>query len=249
MMNELIMRDYNAVTIYQRRADRYLDATAMCKANGKRWPDYWRMKNTQKFVTELSSIVGIHTIDLVQSQVGREGGTFIHPRIAIHLAQWLSARFAVAVSDWIEELLTTGTVSLAPVTGAKWLLQQAQLMVQAEEQLARQQEQVNEVQQKVERLEDRQQLTDVNSASAQKMAVAAVDIHSSNYGFYTVLGWSKIKSRSCDVKLASQHGRKLSKICRAAGRTTGSVKDARFGEVNTYPEDVLERYFSEVEDM
>jgi hypothetical protein len=41
-------------------------------------------------------------------------GTWVHPDIAIHLAQWCNPRFAVQVSKWVRELLTTGTVSLSP---------------------------------------------------------------------------------------------------------------------------------------
>lgn len=48
-------------------------------------------------------------------------GTWIHRRVAIHLAQWCNAKFAVRVSGWVEELLTTGRVILpevAPKIGA-----------------------------------------------------------------------------------------------------------------------------------
>ena len=86
------------------------------------------------------------------------------------------------------------------------------------------------------------------SDEAHRLARAAMDVHSSNYGFYSVLAWCSLKGYPCDHKLAAIHGRKLSKICRAAGRVTSSVKDARWGAVNTYPEDVLERYFQETGD-
>jgi hypothetical protein len=39
-------------------------------------------------------------------------GTWIHPDLAIQLAQWISPKFALQVSIWIRTLLTTGTVSL-----------------------------------------------------------------------------------------------------------------------------------------
>jgi hypothetical protein len=33
-------------------------------------------------------------------------GTWVHPQMAIHLAQWLSAAFAVQVSEWVLEWMT-----------------------------------------------------------------------------------------------------------------------------------------------
>jgi hypothetical protein len=38
--------------------------------------------------------------------------TWIHPDLAIQLAQWISPKFALQVSKWIRTLFTTGTVSL-----------------------------------------------------------------------------------------------------------------------------------------
>jgi hypothetical protein len=39
-------------------------------------------------------------------------GTWIHPDLAIQLAQWISPKFALQVSKWIRTLFTTGNVSL-----------------------------------------------------------------------------------------------------------------------------------------
>jgi len=39
-------------------------------------------------------------------------GTFAHPDIAIHIAQWCSADFSIQVSRWVRQLLTTGRVEL-----------------------------------------------------------------------------------------------------------------------------------------
>jgi hypothetical protein len=43
-------------------------------------------------------------------------GTWVHRRLAMHLAQWCNARFAVLVVGWVEELLTQGRVELRPAT-------------------------------------------------------------------------------------------------------------------------------------
>jgi hypothetical protein len=107
-------RLHNGVCIVQ-RGDGYWNATAMCKANEKMWADYWRSKTAQEYATELSSVMGIPTTELVQVRQGGNPelqGTWVHQRIALHLAQWCNARFAVLVTGWIEELLAKGRVEL-----------------------------------------------------------------------------------------------------------------------------------------
>lgn len=90
--------------IYQRVKDGYVNATAMCKAADKQINDYARLKTTQPFLAELSSETGIPVSELVQSIKGgipTMQGTWVHPQVAINLAQWLSPQFAVKVTQWI----------------------------------------------------------------------------------------------------------------------------------------------------
>ena len=39
-------------------------------------------------------------------------GSWIHPKLAIQLAQWLSPKFAIQVSDWIINLFSNGKVEI-----------------------------------------------------------------------------------------------------------------------------------------
>jgi hypothetical protein len=43
---------------------------------------------------------------------GNKPGTWIHPKLAVPLALWISPEFMLQVSYWVEELLTTGSVSI-----------------------------------------------------------------------------------------------------------------------------------------
>jgi len=54
----------------------------MCKAVGKKFNDYSRLKTTIEFVKELSSVTGIPVTELIHSIVGGipdEQGTWVHP--------------------------------------------------------------------------------------------------------------------------------------------------------------------------
>ncbi|MCO8017528.1 KilA-N domain-containing protein [Brevundimonas diminuta] len=106
---DLIPHDYRGEIIGQRAKDGFINATAMCKAAGKRFNDYARLGTTEAFVAELVRETGIPATELIQSVSGgdpQRQGTWVHPQVAIHLAQWASPRFAVMVSRWVLEWMS-----------------------------------------------------------------------------------------------------------------------------------------------
>lgn len=95
--------------IEQRASDGYINATAMCKAADRRIAKYLENDTTQDYLQELSSDVRIRTSELVQVIKGGEPhlqGTWVHPQVAIHLAQWLSPKFSVQVSKWVYDWMS-----------------------------------------------------------------------------------------------------------------------------------------------
>lgn len=101
----LITHSLGNKTILQRTEDGYMNATAMCKATDKQFADYNRLSATTAFMAALSTDMGIPISELIQTVRGGKGqqGTWVHPHVAIHLAQWLSPEFAVKVSRWVLE--------------------------------------------------------------------------------------------------------------------------------------------------
>ena len=113
----LIKHQIELSNINQRANDGYVNATALCKAAGKLFADYYRLKNTAEFLKELSSqlqipiegknsVMGIPITALVQVIQGGHSdlqGTWVHPQIAINLSTWASPKFAVLVSNWVFE--------------------------------------------------------------------------------------------------------------------------------------------------
>ena len=91
-----------------RQTDGYFNATLMCQSAGKQIREYNRQKGTASFLKRLSAIVGIATLDLVSITAGRNGErhTWVHRRVASHLAQWISPDFAVWVSELVEKFIT-----------------------------------------------------------------------------------------------------------------------------------------------
>jgi hypothetical protein len=82
----------------------------MDQAAGKRWPDDVRLETSKAFVLELARSVQIPT-DLLSQTIAtgpnEQRGTWVHPQVAIHLAMWCSAAFAVRVTRWVEAWLSS----------------------------------------------------------------------------------------------------------------------------------------------
>ncbi len=95
---ELIQHHYLGNLIEQRAGDGYVNATAMCKAHGKKFSHYSENAATKAFVDELKVSAGIpaDTLLCTLSNVpNAQKGTWVHPQVAIHLAMWCSSAFAV----------------------------------------------------------------------------------------------------------------------------------------------------------
>jgi hypothetical protein len=114
-MSELIFRKWNNREIRQ-RADGYLSATDMCASCGKMFGHWNSLKATSEYLQALEQSIGIPIDQLVQVNesigLNNDRGTWVHRRVAIRLAQWLSSEFAVVVDEWVEEILLKGKVDI-----------------------------------------------------------------------------------------------------------------------------------------
>ena len=95
--------------IHQRIQDWYVNATELCQASNKKMSHYLDIKTTKEFLEYLSNETGIPVsgenglIKTIRWWNVKLQWTWVHPDVAINLAQWLSPAFAVAVSRWIRE--------------------------------------------------------------------------------------------------------------------------------------------------
>jgi hypothetical protein len=235
--SHVIVRTFAGDSIEQRGDDGYLNATAMCQANGKTLGHYLETGPTKEFLNALSADIGKAISELVQVRRGGNPqlqGTWVHPDVAIHLAQWCSPKFAVQVSKWVRELLTTGSVAVqnAPVDPWDMLVQQATMA----RNLARSQR------------ETEAKLAVVQNQLRSTMITAdhALDVATTYTGCMTVACYLSQTNRACDEKTAAKHGRKLSAIMRERGLTVTKLKHPKYPSgVSSYPEDVLAEYFGD----
>ena len=254
MSQELMVRELNGTPVGQRQADGYVNATELCKAARKKWADYWRLGTTAEFVQALAESTGIPVDSLIESQSGRGGGTWVHPRVATHLAQWCSPRFAAVVSGWVFDILTTGKTELVPTTGNMFLdhLETTRRMAgDLVEMFHRQQAaeaRVDAVQVVAEEANAKAEsaMRVADDAKAKATATAAVRAIESGQLFTTVIGFAHKLGRDLSNEEANAHGRNLSRHCRERGFSIRPVRDQDGREVNAYPDGVLMDYFDQV---
>jgi hypothetical protein len=101
----------------------------LCKAGKKQFKHWNCLESTKELIkicemripTNLRMInegsVGIPTdhsknqfVDTIVKGPNNKRGTWIHPDLAVQLAQWISPEFAIQVSGWVRELALTGSV-------------------------------------------------------------------------------------------------------------------------------------------
>lgn len=124
---QLIQHTTHGTVVEQRAIDGYINATALCTAAGKKWHNYVRNETTGQFLRALEAKTRIRVLELIQEViVGGVKATWVHPKVAIHLAQWLSADFAVQVSEWVVDWISgrggpTGAPATLPPHLARYL--------------------------------------------------------------------------------------------------------------------------------
>lgn len=130
----LIKHQMNQTVISQRESDGYINASDLCKAAGKRWHNYIRNETTGHFVRALEAKTRISALELIQEvTIAGVTAVWVHPKVAVHLAQWLSADFAVQVSEWVYEWLDgkgkpTGAPAELPIHLKRYLANDGQVV-------------------------------------------------------------------------------------------------------------------------
>lgn len=126
---EKIIHDWNNTTIIQLKADTvfskhlvkagHVNATQMCVSCGKKFNDYARLESTKAYWEGLAAETGFPVSVLVVSIKGGNDkdaqGTWVHPEIAIDLAQWVSVDFRIWANRTLRNVIETRSI-IQPVT-------------------------------------------------------------------------------------------------------------------------------------
>ena len=91
----------------------------MCKAYGKEIGHYRENKATVAYVEAIVSDIGIPISKIIEVNKGglaSEQGTWAHPLVATHLAQWLAPALAVQVNKWVLRFIAGDLTLIGDVT-------------------------------------------------------------------------------------------------------------------------------------
>lgn len=84
-------------------ADGWINATEAATRFGKLPHEWLRLPETVAYLEALAKCGKIP--QLVRTQRGRNGGTWLHPKLAVAFARWLSVDFAVWCDEQVDALL------------------------------------------------------------------------------------------------------------------------------------------------
>lgn len=207
-----------------------INATQMAKPFGKRPSKFLELPSTKRFIGVLD-----RRSDVQKSVITIRGnfsnnkpqGTWMHEKLALKFAAWLSPDFELWVYDRIQELLLTGSTSIQqrPKTTAEIILQQAEFMVAMERRQIQLQQEQEVLQEKVKDLE-------IKTATRPN--------------YFTVIGYSMYIGRKVSLQESQKIGRAASRYCKLNGLTIDKVTDQRYGRVNSYPEEALQLAFEKL---
>lgn len=150
----------------------YVNATQMCHANNKSWGHYKERKFTKAYWTALSNDIGIPISSLVieVDGYGSSQGTWIHPEIAIDLAQWVSVEFRIwANRTLMKVMMNQGPIQQQSMTQVQLLAALAQQLAEQEQHLLQQQQQQTEILSRLKAVEVEQDR--VNTPCGHKYSV------------------------------------------------------------------------------
>lgn len=86
--------------------DGWFNATVAAERFGKRPVDWLALDSTQEYIATLAEVSKCEKSSLLRTQRGRhQGGTWLHPRLAVPFARWLDTRFAVWCDLQIDALI------------------------------------------------------------------------------------------------------------------------------------------------
>ena len=96
----------NDVELILKKEDGYINAGALCSAGDKKFTNWLCNRRSKELLKELETELNKPLIELSRSE--NRHGTYVHPFVALDIAQWISPQFSVKVTVWIWELFMKG---------------------------------------------------------------------------------------------------------------------------------------------
>lgn len=98
---------YGSIQVLIRKKDGYINASKMCKDGGKDWFNWGKNETAKKIIEEFESDLHMSRSLLMDTYMGDYNfrGTYVNPKLVPHIAIWISAKFAVRVSEIVNNFI------------------------------------------------------------------------------------------------------------------------------------------------
>jgi hypothetical protein len=98
----IIVKQFNGCSIRIRDIDGYMHAIDICNSGNMLWCNYITRNITTNYIETLSTYMGMPSYRLIEPIDGISGDeiSWIHPRVATHLAKWISINLAFTIDQW-----------------------------------------------------------------------------------------------------------------------------------------------------
>lgn len=103
-MADLITRDYGGMALSFQN-DGWFNATQAAERFGRRVDVWAKSQDTNEYIAALCEASNTTEKGYLKTKRGSGGGTWLHPKLAVHFARWLDPRFAVWCDAQIDALI------------------------------------------------------------------------------------------------------------------------------------------------
>ena len=107
-MVKLIKADFDG-HVMQFNNSGWFNATAAAEKFGKRVQHWLDNKETQEYIEKLNHRISgdLNTVSggIIDTKKGRNGGTWLHPKLAVAFARWLSVDFSMWCDEQIDKII------------------------------------------------------------------------------------------------------------------------------------------------
>lgn len=103
-MSKIIQADFNGQAMHF-TADAWFNATEASEKYGKRPIDWLNQDGTREYIATLADMLKCEPGSLLKTKRGNNGGTWMHPKLAVAFSRWLDTRLAIWCDMQIDALI------------------------------------------------------------------------------------------------------------------------------------------------
>lgn len=161
--------------------------------------------------------------DMVKTEAGRKGGTWLSQEVLIDFAQWLSPDFAAWCDEKIREIMGYEVATREVLSELKVIRKIVDKMIEQEDKLISQDKKIQQLEEHVKKTEEK-----------------------TRKNYYSVAGYAYLKNIHVNHDKAQEISTKAKKKCRDRNVAIDNYVHDEYGKIYVFPAEVLSEVFKEM---